>query len=483
MKIQLLLLISFTFSISLFSQNKTGIGNVSDNSGIVIPNAIVQISPSSDTTIVYEYVCDKNGNYTYDIPSNDSVYTVNILPSIQTLQFSHNKEYITLSNGNNALIFHTVKRSNSHGINFTVTDTAGNPISGAKLILYDTQDKWKIDSCRIAKAVYTDNNGQVEIKSLAPIKYWFNVRKDTMTNRFTLDSTSSAIDTSNTTNITVVIRDLTQNELYMCGLCDNKTWITDSMIILGVTWPYDADTKLLSDATWWDSNGRYGYWWFNSDESVMTYNYLDGTSGGSVIDATNLTITDSTWVGDMQMMGTSVKYFMSVPNLDTINLSLSVQDTTIYLNSNGVANLTSDDLFINSSYCFTCNTTLSKSSFDMSDIGDNVVYVTMQDRCGNSVIDSLTITVAEAISTAITESAKSNINIYPNPASDFVLIESKDDRIKQVELYTMNGMLIGRSIVNNTQFSYRVSDLKDGLYLLKVYTSKGVIAKKIVVQK
>jgi hypothetical protein len=482
MKIQILFLISFTFTISLFSQNKTGIGNVSDNAGILIPNAIVQISPSSDTTMIFEYVCDKNGNYSFDITLNDNVYILNILPSVQTLQFSHDEEYITLSNGNNEILFHTVELSGNNGINFTVTDTVGNPISGAKVMLYDTQSKWEIDSCRIAKAVYTDINGQVEINSLLPIKYWFNVINGYMTNRFTLDSTTTAIDTNNTTNITVVIRDLTLNEFYMCGSCDNKTWITDSIIVFGTTLPYDADTKLLSDGTWWDSNGRFGYWWFNSSETVMTYNYIDGTANGSIIDATNLTITDSTWVGDMLFNGLSVTYFMSVPYLDTITLDISVQDTTIYLNGNGIANITSDDLFINSGYCFTCNTTLSQYSFDINEIGDNEIYVTIEDRCGNSAVDTLTITIAEAITSTINELVKSNVNIYPNPSSDFVLIESKDDRIKRIELYTIDGVIVSHFVINTKQFTYNTSEIAKGIYVFKIYTTKGVVTKKIVVK-
>ena len=482
MKIQILFLICFTFPISLFSQNKTGIGNVSDKAGILIPNAIVRISPSSDTSVIYEYVCDKNGNYSFDITSNDSVYILNILPSVQTLQFSHDEENIQFSNGDNGILFHTVELSGNNGINFTVTDTVGNPISGAKVMLYDTESKWSIDSCRIAKPVYTDANGQIEINSLLPIKYWFNVKKGYMTNRFTLDTTNSAIDTTNITNISVIIRDLTQNELYMCGLCDNKTWITDSMIVFGISLAYDADTKLSSDATWWDSNGRYGYWWFNNDETIMTYNYLDGTANGSIIDATNLTITDSTWVGDMEMIGLQVSYYMSVPELDIINLSVSVQDTTIYLDDNGQANITSDDLFINSSYCFTCNTTLSQYSFDTNDIGNNEIYVTIEDRCGNSAVDTFTITVAEAMTSTINGLVKSNVNIYPNPSSDFILIESKDDRIKQIELYTINGVIISHFVVNTKQFPYETSDLNSGLYVLKIYTTKGVVTRRIVVE-
>ena len=481
MKIQILLFISFAFSVSIFSQNKTGIGNVSDN-GTLIPNAIVQISPVSDTTVTYEYICDKNGNYEFDITSNESTFTLNLFPSAQTLQFTHAEEIIKLKNGNNEILYHNVDLTGNHGIDFTVTDTLGNPVQGAKVMLYDSKIKWKTDSCRIAKPVYTDLNGHIEINSLLPIKYWFNVKQDFKTNRFTTGSTTAAIDTTNTTDITIQIRDLKQNEFYMCGLCDNKTWVTDSMIVFGITLPYDADTKLLSDATWWDSNGRFGYWWFNSDETVMTYNYTDGTAGGTNTDATNLEITDSTWVGDMEFNGMQVRYFMSVHALDTINLSIDVQDTTIYLNSNGTASITPDDLLIKSDYCFTCNATLSKSGFNANDIGKNEVYVTIEDRCGNYAIDTLTLTVKAAPAIGINEMIKSDISLYPNPASSFIIIESNDYKLKRIEVFSVNGVMIKSFVVNTRQFSYRTYDLNKGVYIVKIYTSKDVVTKKLILK-
>lgn len=481
MKTLTTLLISLSLSISLLAQNKIGIANVSDNFGFLIPNAIVKLSPISDPATVYEYVCDKNGNYTFDIPNNDTSYTLNISPSVQSLQFTHTDETITLLGGHNGIIFHKVDLINSNGIIFTVTDTSGNPVSGAKVMLYDTKEKWNIDSCRITKAKYTDINGQTEIRSLLPQKYLFNIRKNYNTNRFTIDSTSSSIDTNNTTNITVVIRDLNTAELQMCGLCDDKTWITDSMILFGITMPYDADTKLLSDATWWDSNGRFGYWWFNDDRSVMTYNYTDGTSQGSIIDATNLTITDTSWVGDMDFNGMPVTYFMSVPQLDNISLSVSVMDTVIFLKDNGTKFISPDDLFIKATYCPTCEIQLSQYYFTVNDIGDVPVSVFLIDRCNNIAIDTMIITIAETISAGINTPIKSNISIYPNPSQDVIHFESSDDNIRRIEIFAINGALLNSVELNTKQYSYKVSDLSKGIYISKIHTTKGVIIKKIII--
>ena len=479
MKSKLLLLISLFISVSLFSQNKTGIGNVSSTTGVLIPNAIVKISPISNPSLIFEYVCDKNGNYIFNIESLDNDFSLNILPSVQTLQFTHNEETISLSDGDNGILFQNVELTAGNGILFTVIDTAASPVQGAKINLYDTKSKWRIDSCRIAKSFYTDSNGQVEINSLLPVEYWFNIRKDYMNNRFTVNNYTN--DTTSITNIEVTIRDLTTKEFYMCGLCDNKTWITDSIVTFGISTPYDADSKLLSDGTWYDSNDNHGYWWFSSDETSMTYDYDSNSSngGGSTVDADLIELTDNSFVGDMAMLGIPVTYYMSA-NYDVIDLNLTAYDTTIYLDNNGQASLSYDDLMINSSYCFTCTSSLSQSSFDTNDIGNVDVYITLEDRCGNSTTDTITVTIA-ASPYSVNKIAKSEISIYPNPVSDFISIKSNDN-IRMIEFYSVNGQLVKQMILNKKQVKINTSDINNGFYFCRIYTSKAVVTKKIVVE-
>lgn len=89
MKKSLFFLVHLALSVSLLAQNVAGSGNVSSDAGVMLSNAIVRISPSSDTSIVYEYVCDKNGNYSFDFGGESMEYIFNIFPSTQTLQFTH----------------------------------------------------------------------------------------------------------------------------------------------------------------------------------------------------------------------------------------------------------------------------------------------------------------------------------------------------------------------------------------------------------
>ena len=70
---------------------------------------------------------------------------------------------------------------------------------------------------------------------------------------------------------------------------------------------------------------------------------------------------------------------------------------------------------------------------------------------------------------------ETNIKIYPNPMSNFVIIEC-DKPIGYVEFYTNIGKLV---LISNDPKIY-VGDLPKGIYILKVYTNGVPITNKIV---
>ena len=72
------------------------------------------------------------------------------------------------------------------------------------------------------------------------------------------------------------------------------------------------------------------------------------------------------------------------------------------------------------------------------------------------------------------------ISLYPNPASEEVRIRRKtqDSRFKMIEIYSISGELVDRleckSMIN-------VSDLPDGIYLVRILTDKNYITQKLLV--
>ena len=71
-------------------------------------------------------------------------------------------------------------------------------------------------------------------------------------------------------------------------------------------------------------------------------------------------------------------------------------------------------------------------------------------------------------------------HLIPNPASDIVSIFSSFS-IRKVEVYSLKGEKLIESDVENVSISLDVSTLPKGIYLVKVYTPKGVATKKLVV--
>ena len=365
-------------------------------------------------------------------------------------------------------------------ITFTVTDSLGSSIANAEVILYNAKINWRIDSARFeAHPYYTNSNGSVSINNLDTGTYWFNIKQNYRSNRFTVNSVHIA---NSPVNITVPIRDLSQNERLLCGICDNKTWITDSIVIFGMSQPYNADSKLLSDATWWDSNDNHGFWWYNSDETKLSYDYDDNSSngGGSIVEASNIVLTDTSFIGNMTMVGMPVTYYMSVV-YDTINLSLTGRDTTLHLNSNGNLDIIAYDLNLDHDYCFTCNYTLSKSSFDTSDMGSQNIIITMTDRCGNTTSDTLLLTIAPYVPVSIQELSTGNIELYPNPATDNLFVKSKSQNIQLISIYSLDGKMVKEIILNQKSYSFGISNLAKGYYLIMIKTESGSSTKKLLI--
>jgi len=66
--------------------------------------------------------------------------------------------------------------------------------------------------------------------------------------------------------------------------------------------------------------------------------------------------------------------------------------------------------------------------------------------------------------------AVSDIKVYPNPAEDFLFIES-DKNIERVEIYDLFGKLLKQFNPNKNYIN--VSELKQGMYLIKIYDGKS----------
>ena len=82
-----------------------------------------------------------------------------------------------------------------------------------------------------------------------------------------------------------------------------------------------------------------------------------------------------------------------------------------------------------------------------------------------------------AIGTGIDNVVANQLKIFPNPARTDLFIKS-DLLIKKVEIYSLTGTLL--ILQNNFNEKISVSALSQGVYLLKIYTDKGVAVSKVI---
>lgn len=73
----------------------------------------------------------------------------------------------------------------------------------------------------------------------------------------------------------------------------------------------------------------------------------------------------------------------------------------------------------------------------------------------------------------------SEINIYPNPATDHISIKSKES-IRSVEVYSINGKIVKKVNVNANDLSISLDKLNTGMYLLRIHTSGHLFTEKVI---
>jgi hypothetical protein len=110
---------------------------------------------------------------------------------------------------------------------------------------------------------------------------------------------------------------------------------------------------------------------------------------------------------------------------------------------------------------------------DHKSIVDSAILILCiySDKEFTDTLDCMTIylNIAESTSSKILKT-DSDISLFPNPSSGYFRISGKQD-IGKVELYNM----IGKNIktFDKAQPSYNVGDLRNGIYLVRIFDRKG----------
>ncbi len=74
----------------------------------------------------------------------------------------------------------------------------------------------------------------------------------------------------------------------------------------------------------------------------------------------------------------------------------------------------------------------------------------------------------------------SNVNIYPNPVADKLMISAPNAAFKQYTIYNLNGQVMSRSKINTKEIEVNVTKLSTGIYLLKLDVDQTSETHKII---
>jgi Leucine-rich repeat (LRR) protein len=318
-----------------------------------------------------------------------------------------------------------------HTLTFNVTDDSSNAIKGATISI-----EGKIDKT-------TNTNGKAAFELLNG-KYNYTINAAGYE-----DATGSVlIDSANTTEY-VALTDATYNLSF--NISDENSNKIDGATI-NIEGVGDKTTDTTGTAVFNLPNDNYNY-------TVTAAGYED-TTGSVLIDCAgtteNVTLTETTFNLSFEVTNNSSEPIKGA----TVSITDKNDKTT---DSNGEAVFELPD----GNYEYTITAT------------------GYEDTTGTVAVDSENITEEVAlaeVSTSINLSRGSNTEIYPNPASDKITIES-DKEIKATKVVNLMGKVVVSEHPKAKKTTIDISNLNNGVYLLEINYRKGLTdTKRIMIR-
>ncbi len=91
------------------------------------------------------------------------------------------------------------------------------------------------------------------------------------------------------------------------------------------------------------------------------------------------------------------------------------------------------------------------------------------------------LTADRVLSSEEENSYAENIKLFPNPASDFIKIETKEIQLENYSIVNVIGKTIENGVLSADE-TIQVNNLTKGLYFIRFKTDKGMITKRFVVK-
>ena len=118
-------------------------------------------------------------------------------------------------------------------------------------------------------------------------------------------------------------------------------------------------------------------------------------------------------------------------------------------------------------------TNIIEVTFNQADVGTISTYA--KNGCGEGAAFTLNI-----MSTVGIEDIISHTAIYPNPATDFIIVTDLDNR--NLEILDISGKLILSEKINSNRYKLNISSLKPGSYILKLSENNKINSTILIIQ-
>jgi len=165
---------------------------------------------------------------------------------------------------------------------------------------------------------------------------------------------------------------------------------------------------------------------------------------------------------------------------DEINPIAIIKNIEVELDDSGNVSISAADVDNGSTdNCSIDFIEVSKTNFTTQDLGENTIVFTVVDKAGNKTEVNVKVTVVDKVLSIQSQNISSLISVFPNPVKNSIFIKNKSNiEIDKFEMYTLNGKRV--FIENISKEKVDISKLSIGIYLLKIFSKKGVLVKKII---
>ena len=185
-------------------------------------------------------------------------------------------------------------------------------------------------------------------------------------------------------------------------------------------------------------------------------------------------LTGSTFVQE----GTYFNWYIRPQGLVLKNNKLYVADKFYGMEVFSLASVTSATLVAECQGTMGWTTLFGSNNVDVGD--DGTIYLADQ-HAGIIVIEPFDTTLTGIIGHA-TINGNSNIEIFPNPASDKLILmwNNNANENANVSIYDITGQLLYSDKINSSSMDIDIHNLPNGLYILTLKDSKAVMEKKFI---